>query len=186
MSTSPSQPVSAAAILQLGQGFQASKTLLSAVELGLFTELARGPLDAEALRARLGLHARGARDFFDALVALGMLERQDDCYCYRNTAETDWYLDRGKPSYVGGILEMISTRSFRFWGQLTEALRTGQPQSGIQDGGDVFATIYADPAVAAGCRWRARLSAMSRASSGFFKTSRTAAARRWRRRTGPP
>ena len=62
-----------AAILELGMGFWASKTLLSAVELGLFTELADGPLDAEALRARLGLHPRGARDFLDALVALGML-----------------------------------------------------------------------------------------------------------------
>ena len=48
-----------APILQLGLGFWASKTLLSAVELGVFTELADEPLDAETLRARLGLHPRG-------------------------------------------------------------------------------------------------------------------------------
>ena len=36
-----------------------------------------GPLDAEELRERLGLHPRGARDFFDALVALGMLEHNE-------------------------------------------------------------------------------------------------------------
>src|SRR5262249_26512378 len=56
-------------ILQLGFGFWGSKAVLSAVELGLFTALAPGPLDGEALRERLGLHPRGARDFFDALVA---------------------------------------------------------------------------------------------------------------------
>jgi hypothetical protein len=57
-------------VMQLGLGFWASKTVLSAVELGLFTELAQGQLDAEALGKRLGLHPRGTRDFFDALVSL--------------------------------------------------------------------------------------------------------------------
>ena len=54
-------------ILQTGTAFWASKTLLSAVEMGLFTELARGAERFEALRGRLGLHARGARDFLDVL-----------------------------------------------------------------------------------------------------------------------
>ncbi|HEY2844672.1 MAG TPA: methyltransferase dimerization domain-containing protein, partial [Bryobacteraceae bacterium] len=59
----PPSAVTPEHILQTGLGFWASKTLLSAAELGLFTELARGPLDAETLRQRLGLHARGVRDF---------------------------------------------------------------------------------------------------------------------------
>src|SRR5439155_23814746 len=84
------------AILRLGLAFQASKTLLSAIELGLFTELAKQPLDADALTARLGLNGRGARDFFDALVALGMLDRSDGVY--RNTPESDRFLDRAKPT----------------------------------------------------------------------------------------
>src|SRR3954447_21543669 len=79
-------------ILDLSFAFFGSKALLSAVELGLFTELAEGPLDAETLRQRLDLHPRASRDFFDALVALGMLEREAGRY--RNTAETDLYLDR--------------------------------------------------------------------------------------------
>ena len=105
-------------ILDLSFAFFGSKALLSAVELGLFTELAHGPLDAEALRQRLGLHPRASRDFFDALVALGMLEREDGRY--RNTAETDRYLDRAKPSYVGGWLEMTNDRLYPFFGALTE------------------------------------------------------------------
>src|SRR5690348_2263091 len=102
------------AILELGTAFWRAKVLLSAVELGVFTELARGPLDAERLRERLGLHPRSARDFFDAVVALGMLER--DGGTYRNTPETDHFLDREKPTYMGGILEMMSARLYGFWG----------------------------------------------------------------------
>ena len=126
--TEPDQPAheqpTPARIMQLGTAFLGAKALLSAVELGLFTELAAGPLDAEALRARLGLHSRSARDFFDALVALGMLEREDGRY--RNTPETDLFLDRAKPAYIGGILEMFNARLYPFWAALTEGLRTGR------------------------------------------------------------
>jgi hypothetical protein len=116
--------------------------LLSAVELGLFTELAKGPLDADTLADRLGLHQRSARDFFDALVALRMLERNGGAYS--NTAETDFFLDREKPSYAGGILEMSNQRLYPFWGSLTEALRTGEPQNEAKQGQNFFAILYAD------------------------------------------
>ena len=131
-------------IMELGFGFWGSKTLLSAVGLGLFSELAKSPLDAEELRGRLGLHPRSARDFFDALVALGMLKR--DGSLYSNSPETDLFLDRSKPSYIGGILEMANARLYHFWDSLTEGLRTGQPQNEAKTGGDFFGTLYADPA----------------------------------------
>jgi hypothetical protein len=130
-------------ILQLGMGFWGSKALLSAVELGLFTQLAKGPLTAEELRGRLKLHERSARDFFDALVALGMLERKDDRYS--NTPETDLFLDRAKATYIGGMLEMANERLYPFWGHLTEGLRTGQPQNEAKAGQNFFTALYADP-----------------------------------------
>ena len=120
-------------ILQTGLAFWASKTLLSAVEMGLFTELSRGPESLASISERLGLHPRSARDFLDALVALGFLQRTGDRYA--NTPETDLFLDRKKPSYVGGILEMASSRLYGFWGNLTEALRTGEPQNEVKGGG---------------------------------------------------
>jgi len=129
-------------IMQVGLGFLGSKTLLTAVELGLFSELAKGPLDAKALADRLRLHPRSARDFFDALVALGILDRHGDRYA--NTPETDLYLDKAKPSYIGGILEMANARLYGFWGSLTEALRTGQPQNEAKTGGNFFTALYAD------------------------------------------
>lgn len=147
-------------ILQTGMAFWASKTLLSAVEMGVFTELARGPEPFEALSARLGLHPRSARDFLDALVALGFLQRNAGAYA--NTPDTDLFLDRRKPSYVGGILEMANNRLYPFWGHLTEALRTGLPQSEVKSGGaGMFETLYADPA-----RLKEFLSAMTGVSHG--------------------
>ncbi len=131
-------------IMELGTAFWGSKTLLSAVELGLFSELANGPLDADTLRDRLGLHSRSARDFFDALVALGMLERDGDRYV--NTSETDLFLDRAKPSYIGGVLEMANARLYGFWGSLTEGLRTGQPQNEAKTGDNFFEVLYSDTA----------------------------------------
>ena len=147
-------------ILHTGMAFWASKTLLSAVEMGVFTELGHGPETFEALSGRLGLHPRSARDFLDALVALGFLVRTDETYA--NTPETDLFLDKGKPSYVGGILEMANHRLFGHWCHLTEALRTGLPQNEAKGTGEgVFESLYADPA-----RLREFLSAMTGVSRG--------------------
>ena len=130
-------------ILQLGLGFWGSKALLSAVELGLFSELASGPLDGPSLAERLALHPRGSQDFLDALVALGMLERSGHVYC--NAPSADVFLDRAKPSYLGGLLEMANARLYPFWGSLTEALQTGEPQNEIKVGGSFFEVLYQDP-----------------------------------------
>ncbi|HEX2523131.1 MAG TPA: methyltransferase dimerization domain-containing protein, partial [Terriglobia bacterium] len=104
-------------ILQVGLGFWASKTLLSAIEMEVFTELAKHPEDLATLQARLGLHPRSSRDFLDALVALGFLHRVDGKY--QNTPETDLFLDKRKSTYVGGILDMANSRLFGFWNHLT-------------------------------------------------------------------
>ena len=147
-------------IMQLGLGFWASKTLLSAVELDLFTEMSKGPAPAEEVVERLGLHPRGARDFLDALVSLKVLERDSEGR-YANTPEAGTFLDRTKPSYMGGMLEMANARLYPFWGSLTEALRTGRPQNEARRGGNFFEALYADPA-----RLEGFLSAMSGLSLG--------------------
>src|SRR6266567_532456 len=135
------------AIMQLGFAFWGSKTLLSAIELGLFTLLADGPISAEALTTRLKLHPRSVRDFLDALVALGQLERHDALYS--NTPAGALFLDRRKPTYVGGMLEMANARLYPFWGSLTEGLRTGEPQNEAKQGRDLFDEIYRSPAILA-------------------------------------
>jgi hypothetical protein len=147
-------------IMEVGLGFWSSKALLSAIEIGVFTELAQQPGDLAGLRSRLGLHPRAAADFLDALVALGFLERQGGVY--RNTLATDLFLDKRKPSYIGGALEMANNRLYLFWSHLTEGLRTGEIQNEAKHGGeDFFGVIYADPR-----RTREFLGAMSGISRG--------------------
>ncbi|HVB38265.1 MAG TPA: methyltransferase [Vicinamibacterales bacterium] len=141
----PGGQVSPEHIMQIGMGFMASKVLLSAIEMELFTDLARRPGALKDVQGRLGLHPRAARDFLDALVALGFLQRTDGVYA--NTPETELFLDRHKPSYIGGILEMANHRLYRFWGEMTEALRTGRPQNEAKAGDEpIFEALYADPA----------------------------------------
>ena len=148
------------ALLQLGTGFFGSKVLLSAIELEVFTQLAREPGTCEELQLRIGLHARSARDFLDALVALGALQRTGRVYL--NTPAAALFLDKAKPSYVGGILEMANDRLYRFWGKLTPALQTGRPQNEASEGEEPFFNqLYAEPA-----RLRQFLGAMTGLSRG--------------------
>jgi hypothetical protein len=162
-------PPSAERIMQVGLGFWASKALLSAVEMELFTELARQPEDLATLEGRLRLHPRSARDFLDTLVALGFLERVDGKY--QNTPETAYFLDKRKPSYVGGILEMANHRLYGFWNHLTAALRTGRPQNEARNGGvPLFETLYADPA---------RLKEFTKAMTGISRPANMAIGRQF-------
>jgi SAM-dependent methyltransferase len=160
---STQKPLTPERIMQLGLGFWGSKALLSAIELSLFSELTDTSLNADQLTARLKLHPRSARDFYDALVALGMLEREGGLY--RNAPESDQFLVRGKPTYIGGLLEMANERLYTFWGSLTEGLKTGQPQNELKTGGaGLFETIYGDPD-----RLRQFLGAMTGLSMGASK-----------------
>ena len=142
-------PLSPAPILQIGMGFLASKALLSAVELGVFTELGGEARTGAELERALGLHPRATSDFLDTLVAVGMLERDGDGEGarYANTPASALFLDRSSHRYVGGILEMANARLYRFWADLTPALKTGQPQNEIKHSGKpMFDELYADPA----------------------------------------
>ena len=100
-------------IVDLGYAFRGAKVLMSAVELGVFTALAQSAADGDTLRVRLGIAQRGARDFFDALVALDLLQR-DSAGVYSNSPDVDFYLDRRKASYIGGFLENLNAREYKY------------------------------------------------------------------------
>jgi hypothetical protein len=155
-------------LLQVGTGFWASKVLLSAVELELFTILSEGPETLAGISSRVDLHPRAARDFLDALVAINCLERRDGHYA--NTPSTNLFLDKKKPEYIGGILEMANSRLYGFWGNLTTALRTGEPQNETRNGDDPFKALYADPD---------RLRTFLRAMSGISRAANLAIARQF-------
>jgi hypothetical protein len=135
----------------------------------LFTELAKHPETLPELSARLRLHPRSAHDFLDALVSLDFLERRDGTYY--NTPSTDHFLDKRKPSYIGGMLEMANHRLYPFWGNLTTALRTGEPQNESRNGGEnSFKLLYADPD---------RLRGFLKAMTGFSHCANMAIAKKF-------
>ncbi|HWM25716.1 MAG TPA: methyltransferase [Chthoniobacterales bacterium] len=144
-------------ILQTAFAFWSSKVLLTAVQMEVFTILRDRKLTGAELAGEINLHPRAINDFFDALVAMKFLEREGDSESvsragepaarYSNTPLTALYLDRNSPRYIGGILEMLNGRLFKFWNDLPEALRTGKPQNETKDGGKgVFEELYAEPA----------------------------------------
>jgi predicted O-methyltransferase YrrM len=142
-----SQQVDPSHIMQVGMGFWASKTVLSAVELELFTKLGSDGMTAPQIAEALELHVRAIPDFPDALVALELLDREGEGSdaLYRNTQTTAVFLDKASPAYIGGILEMSNARLYRFWGDLTEALQTGKPQNEIKHTGKpMFDELYSD------------------------------------------
>jgi len=139
-------------IMQVGMGFWASKVMLTAVKLELFTLLAAKPLSVKEIKERLhlGCSDRHVFDWLDTLVSLGFLERKGllENAQYSNAEDTDFFLDKGKRSYMGGILEMADSRLYRFWDSLEEGLRTGEQQNeakGTTHGNmDFFAELYKD------------------------------------------
>ena len=148
METTAKTQVNPSKIMQVGTGFMASKTLLTAVHMELFTILAKRELSGKEIQSRLGLHNRNLYDFLDALVALGFLKRTGlkETSMYKNAEDTEVFLDKNKPSYMGGILEMANNRLYPFWNDLEEGLKTGLAQNETKNGGkSVFDAVYADP-----------------------------------------
>lgn len=156
-------------IMQTGMGFWASKILLAAVQFKLFTMLAdKGKMTGAQVKAHLALHCsdRHVFDFLDALTSLGFLQREGLLYkaSYSNSIQADVYLDKKKPSYIGGLLEMANHRLYRYWGDLELALKTGQPQNEIKDGADhPFKELYKSPE-----KLEEFITAMSGAQMGNF------------------
>jgi len=146
MESMTEKQVTPSKVMQIGMGFWASKTLLTAVNMKLFTHLAKGELSGQDIKTKLGLHERGLYDFLDTLVALGFLKRSGlkETALYSNAEDTNLFLDKNKPSYVGGILEMCNNRLYAYWNDFEEGLKTGLPQNEIKTGGkSLFEELYA-------------------------------------------
>ena len=155
-------------IMQVGMGFWASKTLLTAVKLELFSYLATKPLTAKEIKLELCLHDRGIYDFLDALVALGFLQKSGtkETAIYSNSEDSDIFLDKNKLSYMGGLLEMANNRLYPFWNFLEEGLKRGTPQNEIRTGEEsLFEKIYSDKD-----KTREFVNAMAGAQAGNFIT----------------
>jgi hypothetical protein len=130
-------------VMLTGWSFVRTKVLFAAIELEVFTVLDSGPLPIEELRERTGLHERGARDFLDMLVAMGILTRSGDTY--QNSPAAGEYLVQGKPNYAGGFLMMLTGFMGPGWDSLTDTLRTGRAHGQTDDGEVPFGGVFDNP-----------------------------------------
>ncbi|WP_205513898.1 methyltransferase [Longitalea arenae] len=140
---------SPAGIMQIGTGFWASKVLLSAVKFKIFTILAeRRSMSAFEIKSHAGFNCtnRNVYDYLDTLTGLGFLNREGilETAQYSNSIDTEFFLDEKKPSYIGGMLEMLNNRLYGFWGNLESGLLTGHPQNEAKQGDNLFEKLYAD------------------------------------------
>lgn len=135
----------ARAIMALNSAYFQSKALQTAVELGVFGLLARGPATAELVSKELGLRHFLVTEFLDALAAMGLLEA--DAGQYRNSEPTAEFLVPGRPRYLGGSIQQHSRLHYHTWSRLTEALRDGRAKFHQEvNGTSAFADTYEDPA----------------------------------------
>lgn len=145
------------AVWELNVAYLSRGAILTAAELGLFTLLAAGPATCAQVCERMRLEDRGTRNFLDALVALGMLDRVDDHY--RSTALAASYFDATRPTYLGDFLRVTGAR----WDLLAAALRTGAPQTGASRDTEDRALFVKQHRSAA--QWRSFLNGMDYLSS---------------------
>ncbi len=140
-------------IFEIAQGFMASKHLFAASELGLFEALGEGPVDLDGLAARTGLTRRTARISADAMVAIGLLERQGDRYA--NSAVAATFLAGQTPADLRPLLAFWDRLSYPAWTDLAGALGRGRPKHEIFEIDDDLVPVMSAgiaAATAAACR----------------------------------
>lgn len=104
------------------RGFQASRVLLSGVELNVFSALEPDGATAAGVAKRLGCDTRATAALLNALTALKLLIKQDDLY--RNTADTARYLTDSSPDGER-IASMHTVNLWNYWSTLTDCVREG-------------------------------------------------------------
>jgi SAM-dependent methyltransferase len=117
-------PASPAVIYQMLDGAQVTGVLAAAIQLGMFGHLDAGPRDAAGLAGAIGAPERSTRILLEAMVAVGLLERQGEQY--RLTPLSRAYLVPGKPGYVGDIAGIqASPWMWAGLARLAEAVKNG-------------------------------------------------------------
>lgn len=113
----------AAPVLELIDAFRRSKTMFTAVSLGVFEALHDGPADVHRLAARLRTGAGPLERLLDACVGLGLLRKQDSMYTNETLAET--YLCDASPWSMTGYVRYSDEALFPMWAHLEDAVREG-------------------------------------------------------------
>lgn len=147
-------------IFQMLTGFWVSKTLMTAVELEVFTKLSRGAKSSsvtlDELQDILGMERRPTEVFVTALVSLALLKVADNTATtvdekrYSNSEIADTFLNKNnKPSYMGDLISMYDKGLYKSWDKLSVSLKMNKPID-EKEGGDaegIFIQAKSDQAV---------------------------------------
>jgi hypothetical protein len=138
--SSNSASVSPEPIFQIVTGFWASKALMAAVELELFTKLSGGKqMTLKELQQALEMKARPTDVFASALASLGLLQvtkkKEGSERLFANTPISEMFLDKSKASYMGEIITMFDKRLYKAWDKLVESLKSNKPVDAADGGG---------------------------------------------------
>jgi 3-hydroxy-5-methyl-1-naphthoate 3-O-methyltransferase len=146
----PSASPSPIPLMQLATSFWAFKTLATAVELDLFTRIARsGSITVQQFAEAHGFDPRPAEMLLTGCASLGLLQRAGAGYA--NTSLADEFLVRDMPYYFGGFVTMLDKRLYSGWDKLPDAMRHNRPttwdpskQTSLFDGADpqMMATFW--------------------------------------------
>jgi 2-polyprenyl-3-methyl-5-hydroxy-6-metoxy-1,4-benzoquinol methylase len=105
--------------------YQRSAALKAGIELGVFTQIARGKRDAKAIATAIGASARGTRILCDFLTISGFLAKDRDGYSL--SAEAALFLDANSPAYFGDVARFVlDPRLIAPFLDLSEVVRTGK------------------------------------------------------------
>ena len=134
-------------IMQMATGFWVSKTLMTAVELEVFTKISSflndknvGSISLEEFQDIIGIRdSRPAEAFTTALVSLGLLKVNKNAKgekTFGNSQLSSLFLDKSKSTYIGDVITFFDEREYKSWDKLSEALKTNKPVNKDQ-GGDI-------------------------------------------------
>jgi ubiquinone/menaquinone biosynthesis C-methylase UbiE len=107
----------------------------AAIRNRVFDTLDAGPKTVEEVAASTGASTRGLRAILNTLVGLELLTKEPGDR-YGLTPESATYLVRGKPRFLGGMIQHTSTQLVPKWLQLGEIVRTGKPAVSVNQEGD--------------------------------------------------
>ncbi|MEO8597515.1 MAG: methyltransferase [Candidatus Solibacter sp.] len=129
-------------VLDLIEAFRRSKTMFTAVSMGIFDALRQAPASAADLAAKLKANRDAMTSLLDACAALGLLEKRGGVY--HNTPAAAAYLCADSPHTLRGYVRYSDAALYRMWGNLEDAVREGAPRWAQTFGldGPIFSAFF--------------------------------------------
>jgi 2-polyprenyl-3-methyl-5-hydroxy-6-metoxy-1,4-benzoquinol methylase len=123
-SPAPGHQPNPALFFETAQGYQRAFALKAAVDLDLFTAIAKGSQTVSAIANACQASERGVRILCDALTVLGFISKTDARYSL--TPDSAVFLDSRSPAYLGNSLGfLLHTDHRQNFERLAQTVRTG-------------------------------------------------------------